>query len=463
MLIESYIEKDILIKTELINSLYQGETIGVSSASQLFQLSSATLIDYIEEICERLKPYVLAKNYYCGEYKIVLATHLPVYVYQKLIFKESRFLQGVLLYLQECTHYLEFVEKLYISVGSSYSLKRKVEQAFNQLGLRFEEIDELGYRLLCMNISLKVTPVFSMEKNKGFQKWLNYFFTVMIEKGFILSPENKYYVSMGFLTAYNRREHCVQYTKKRKKMLEQLEMFQCLKEFYTFSDLENYLPIDELYFLTIILNSCHYTFATINRFNEHYTQLNNVFIYGKRGSIELVERFSGQFKAEVKENQFFINAVTKLLKTAYLNEQLLFPSQSVHLNEKEIATYQKINYVLGSLSKETTTKYTFNENYVKRFTKEVIFLLDQNEKVTSAFVILTNKLYNSLIMSIFQEKKEYLNIPTKLFNSYKELDQVDERIVKNAIIFYDDILEAPTIPVKSAIPINVKTICGRFS
>lgn len=463
LMIDNYIEKDLLVKSELLKKMYYQEPLIISQLSQQFAISTITCTNYIESLCIPYQEWIIKKYYHHGTYKFHLNQHKPLYQYQQLLMQQSHFLNGCLFYLQRKEHYLHFVEELFISVGTAYQLKAQVALFFEKLFIVPNNPTELEERLLILKLSLKTTPCFPISKNLVFQKHINCFFTFIRQEGLLLSNESRYYVALAFLVAYQRRDKQIHFTDTQKAILEQLPIYPLIKKFYLERSLSNYLNQTDLLFLVTILNAVPYTFTDVKLFQKHYQQLNQL-LYQPLNLNQLLYQFEQAFNSEVPDNVFFVNALIKLLKTTTQNMQPLFPDMTIYLSENEQQIYSLVHQILVKHFKAQELNLRFNKSFIQRFTREVNFLLDDKTIVIHLFFVIANKLYLPLMESILDQiKTSYLNIPVMVYTSYDELLQQPLQTLKQSLIFYDDKLEPPKNIAKMTIPINIQKICERFS
>lgn len=461
-MIDTFVEKDLLVKSELLKKMYYQEPLIISQLSQQFVISTITCTNYIESLCIPFQKWIVKKHYHHGTYKFYLDQHKPLYQYQQLLLQQSHFLNGCRFYLQRKEHYLHFVEELFISVGTAYQLKTQVALFFEELFTEPNNPTELEERLLILKLSLKTAPCFPIFKNFVFQKHINYFFSYIRQEGLLLSDESRYYVALAFLLSY-QRDKKVQFSDTQKTMLKQFPIYLIIKKFFSKTALSNYLDQNDLLFLTIIINAVPYTFTNVKLFQKHYQQLNQL-LYKPLELKQLLYQFEQAFHSEVPKNVFFVNALIKLLKTTTQNVQPLFPDMTIYLSENEQHIYSLVHQILINHFKEQKLNFRFNKSFVQRFTKEVNFLLDDKTIIIHLFFVVANKLYLPLMESILEQvKTSYLNIPVIVCTSYGELQQQPTQTLKQALIFYDDKLEPPKNIAKMTIPINIQKICERFS
>lgn len=158
-MIQKFIEKDIVRRVKLVQYFFDLHTLNVIEVSKKLNVTTSTIKSDYKKIKSALSPFILTHHCTTIEITIIFKREISRYELVKKIYRDSKFLNVCSRYINGDADYLTIVDEEFVSVTSAFSIKKNVEQYFNEvLGESWSQIypnNEIKYRLLILSVCMR--------------------------------------------------------------------------------------------------------------------------------------------------------------------------------------------------------------------------------------------------------------------------------------------------------------------
>lgn len=158
-MIQNYIEKDIIRRVKLVQYLFDLHTLNIFKISQKLGVTTSTIKSDFKKIKIVLNEFIINHSYTASEITINFKREITRYELVKEIYADSKYLNVCARYIKGEYDYLSIVEEEFVSVTSAFSIKKQVEQYFEEvLGNNWSKLspkDEIKYRFLIFSVCMR--------------------------------------------------------------------------------------------------------------------------------------------------------------------------------------------------------------------------------------------------------------------------------------------------------------------
>lgn len=437
MLIEKFLEKDILKKIEIINKLWETTGISNKKLAKELDISVVTVRNYVQTLNFKFDQLIDldAKSGYiiCNKNKLNKQEYL------KLLYQDSLFLKACYFFFRKNFAQVElFATNEFISFSKAYELRNKVIEYIQLLGIEPQETlipnNECRIRFLMTFFQTIMGMDFVDVTNADRYRFNQLFNALEKSENCIFSEYSKEYASILFQLHFSRNlKYPVVFSGASKIYLEGTELynriFPIVKEFLK---KESYYEVKDesvLYFITIFL------IMNINYYNNYVTdkvwQIFSIF-YELPVIESLVNDFEKTFNRPLRNNIIFIASLIPFTRKCVFNLQRFIPEEHYEIgNIAEVPDelVKKVQRIFETWNQKEDLQLDFSDNHIKYFTSKLFFIL--NKKKRTQTIYLLTSFYTDYLLATEILNDEYSTIaniyqfnPQKNVSSYREDDLI---------------------------------------
>uniref|UniRef100_UPI00359C79CA helix-turn-helix domain-containing protein n=1 Tax=Enterococcus faecalis TaxID=1351 RepID=UPI00359C79CA len=439
LLLDSYIEKDIIKKIKIINELWKFSSVQKKKMAKDLGISIVTVRTYVQALNEKFKNLVEEDTQ--TSYTIFDKHKKNKQDYLKELYKESIFIKACHYFLQ--TNFMQvevFARENYLSFSKAYELRGKVIEYIKLLGIEPQNSlvpnNECKIRFLITYfqqvIGLKFVDILDVDKYR-----LNQLFKAIekSEKCFF-SEYSKEYASVLFQLHYKRNLlYPIVLSGDSKVYLEETPIYKRL-----FPIVKNFLEKEKkeakeeivTYFITVIMimNTNYYHNYAVDELSKIFSNISKFLVIDN-----LVELFEKNFKRSLRTNIIFLSALIPFSRKCIFNLQRYIPEEHCEMGNivavpEKLVT--KVRAILEKWNEEEQLELVFSEDHIRYFTSKLFFILNKRERTRTIYLLTsfyTDYLFGKEILN-----EEYSNrVTIKQFSSQKDVKSYD----KEDLILYD--------------------------
>lgn len=433
MLMERYIEKDIIKKVEIMNKLWETSGIQSKKLAKELEISIVTVRNYIQDLNIKFDFLIDLDTKY--GYIIYNKNKLNKQEYLKILYKDSLFLKACFYFLKSNFRRVDaFSRDEFISFSKAYELRNKVIEYIQLLGIEPQEIlipnNECKIRFLITYFQVIMGMDFVAVTDADRYRFNQLFQELEISERCVFSAYSKEYAGILFQLHFTRDlKYPVVFSGLSKFFLEESDMYNRLypivKEFLK---KESYYEVrDEavLYFILI------FVIMNANYYDSHVNdEIWNIYSVVSRLPVieNLVKDFEKIFKRSLSNNIVFIAALIPFNRKCVFNLQKFIPEEHYELgNIAEVPEelVSKVRSIFENWNKKEQLELDFSEDHIKYFTSKLFFILNKKKRVKTIYLLTsfyTDYLFASEILG-----DEYGNIANiKQFDPQKEVSSYND-------------------------------------
>ncbi|EOE09875.1 hypothetical protein Q9Q_01043 [Enterococcus faecalis EnGen0078] len=440
LLIEAYIEKDIIKKIEIINTLWESSGVPKKKLAKDLALSIVTVRNYIQVLNEKFDNLIEEENQIgyviCGKHKKNKQDYL------KELYKDSVFINACHYFLQ--TNFMQvelFARERYISFSKAYELRNEVVEYIQLLGIEPRDNllpnNECKLRFLITYFQKIIGLEFVVITDADTYRLNQLFQAVEESEKYFFSEYSKEYASILFQLHFKRNlRYPLVFSGDSKAYLEETPMYKRLAPIVEkFLKKEKYYEVKEetiLYFVTVIMimNTNYYDTYVIDKLREIFSNVSKLPVIN-----HLVEAFEKAFKRPLRTNILFLAALIPFSRKCIFNLQRYIPEEHYEIgNIAEVPEklVEKVRAILEEWNEEEKLELVFSEDHIRYFTSKLFFILNRRERTRTIYLL--TSFYTDYILAEEILSEEYNNhVMIKQFNPKKDLGSYDQE----DLILYD--------------------------
>lgn len=376
-LIEEYIEKDIMRQIKIVEFLFELKQINIQKVAEKLGVSGMTVRRDVEKILildSRIKLIERKATYITVEF----LSGTTRYDLVKKIYEQSFFLRTSALYLMNERNYLKIAEKVHISVAKVFTLKKKVEEFFQNTGIMTDDgnfnDNEFKYRLITVSIWMRMNSLDNIIDQKVYreaEKIVDSFRQTFSNE--ISLRERHFFIFNVYITLKRKGKNLVipnqdfqfAYQEPLYKQIEQLLEDQNLNE-------------NEITYLTIVYRLLNQNFKSYHLLKMEYQQFLKMHINRIPELIELVHLFENTFQRELFKDIMFEKPFIKFLMSIFLQRSMFLVEKHYYLSEKQEQLCDIVEALITSWSKKNGYQISLENRALEKFCLQASEILVNN-------------------------------------------------------------------------------------
>lgn len=382
IMIEDYIEKDILRQVKIIEYFFDLEYMNLKELSDNLNVTSETIRRDFSRIETILGDKVKNIKIELSVCQIEFLSEYSHYELVKEIYKESKFLRVCSRYIMGTRDYLSIVEEEFISVSKAFQLKKKVEIFFSQ----FNYLDEQGSsnefmkRFLTLSVWMRCDL---LDENIDEKCWiLAENFTNSLLSSFsnnLSKREFIFFVKSVYIMLSESKKRTLSIPKiafdYMKKSVITEKISNLVYEFFDEETKKN-ITLQEIIYLSIIFRMVPYNV-------NNYTLLKMDYEYQRQRIIEafpdisqLILSFEREFEVSLIKNIRFEKPLFTFILSNLLETQNFVVDKHYFLSGDRLILRNKITGILNNWKKiNGSNKHMLSNIAIDRFCIEVSSIL----------------------------------------------------------------------------------------
>lgn len=440
MLMERYLEKDIIKKVEIINKLWEMSGVQSKKIAKELGVSIVTVRNYIQDLNIKFDFFIELDTKY--GYVICNKNQLNKQEYLKSIYKDSLFLKACFYFLKNNFVRVDlFAKNEYISFSKAYELRNKVIEYIRLLGIETQETlvpnNECKTRFLITYFQVIMGMDFITVTDVDRYKFNQLFHALETSEKCVFSAYSKEYAGLLFQLHFTRDlKYPVVFSGESKTFLEESDMYNRLypiiKEFL---NKESYYEVRDdaiLYFILIfvIMNVNYYDNHANDEIWNLYSTISQIPLVNR-----LVKEFEKNFKRSLSNNIVFVAALIPFTKKCVFNLQKFIPEEHYeigHIAEIPEELVRKVRLIFEDWKEKEQLELDFSEDHIKYFTSKLFFILNKKKRIKTIYLL--TSFYTDYLFAKEILGDEYGNIANiKQFNPQKNVSSYNDE----DLILYD--------------------------
>lgn len=377
IIIEEYIEKDILRQVKLVEYFYDLKNFEIKTLANNLNVTSETIKRDLSRIETCLSSKIKNIEIKTPVYTINFIPEVSRYELVKDIYNESKFLKVCSRYILGTKDYISIVEHEFISVSKAFQLKKKVEKFLTEHHFFDENSEkyEFNKRFLILSLWMRCDILDDYVNRHLWELSVN--FTDVLLKNFsnnLNNREKNFFIKSIYL------------------MLSRTEIETMTIHGYAFDYMSKSIIVDEMkkishrFFDNIILdrlsNYEYIYMAIIFRIVPYnatnYTVLKMDYEYQRNRIVEmfpqitqLILYFEQDFKVPLLKNIRFEKPLLNFLISALLGTQLFLVDKHHFLSSRELKLKRKMISAFERWRLQEEEEFSFSNIAIERFCIEV--------------------------------------------------------------------------------------------
>ncbi|MFQ6835533.1 MAG: helix-turn-helix domain-containing protein [Enterococcus faecalis] len=410
-MIDEYIEKDILRQIKVIEYLFELKEINVRKVAELQNVSSMTIKRDIEKILSLDFRIQLLK-----ETSMYVTVHfqsgITRYELVRKLYSQSHFLRICILYLQGERNYLKISEQEHISVAKVFSLKKKVEEFFKNMGGMTEEgkfvKDEFQYRLLVLNIWMRIEEVETKVDQRIYrqaQKIVQDISKIFLNE---LNFRENHFFTLNVYLSLQRKHKKIKNPKSGMKYLFKESEFKKIETI-----LEPYqLPRNEIAYLTIMYRLLNHNLTNYHYLQIEYHQLRTKYSYDFPEIVTLIHRFEKVFQRQLMKEMIFERALVSFLVDIFYNRSMYLVEKNNFIDKPQRQLCLQVKQIMKEWSHEYDYQVYLDNRSIEKFCLQVNDMLVGKDitKIWNVFIVAENEFSHMIYREWIQRRLNPISI-----------------------------------------------------
>lgn len=396
MMLESYIEKNILRKVHICEHVFEFQEIEMDELADQLEVSTPTIQHDIESIIDQLDYCIesVTKDHHI--YCIIFKSGISRSELTQTIYQSSYFLRFLAHYFEGEFSSTQLAEDEFISLSKVYAVKKIVLDFFKENGYLTEKqiiIPEFDTR----NILLALTRYIDWQGyeqpqakiQESIEELIHFVGKNFFDRRYCLDEQT--YIIRGIEIAIGRIDHPIDFSAIDKKAAQEKPLFQLVKAGL---EMQHELSLQEtdIYFIFSLFNSRNYTNKTADLLKRDFAIVFNSFVRENPSLQELILIIGQKIPALDPENEIFQRAFLQLMRTTWADGQLFLPETLQLLTNQQKPLNQLIIEILNTWQSEHHYNLRWNQNLIRKFTRSISILLPRtaNSSPKEIFIVSDN-------------------------------------------------------------------------
>jgi hypothetical protein len=435
IMIEDYIEKDIIRKVKLVEFLFELKELNVSEAAERLGVTFNTIKADFQKLVIRLEEDIDYYKMTSSHLLIFFKPNIRRYDLIKQIYQDSNFLRVCSRYIMGENDYLTLVDEEFLSVTKVFKIKKDVENYFSEALSPLTEIPEnsheLQQRFLILSIWMRCdyldTQIDAEIMTKS-EKYANKILHVLANR--LNKTQYTFFKLAIYLSLSRQKSDPVFFPEETMAMLRNGIIFNMFREIFIEHD--EALSDEEIAYLTIIYRTLPYNSPNYFMLEIDYHYVRNRLITKFKEIDLLIEMFEKEFSVHLFGNILFEVPLFNLLYTCALNIGNFLVTKHIFLSDEQRLVLNRVKLILKKWTEELDTPIN-NIPYfhLQEFCQLTFFILTNGNLSKTGVVIVAENETSHIAFRNSLEKRmstSDLLIDTTLYYS---LDDVPEYIRKS--------------------------------
>lgn len=443
---ENVLEKELRRKVQIINNLWQNNTLTSSKLAQIIGVTATTIKADVKTInfcySEKKCPLICSEK---RGYFISNKENRNKRMYLSQIYNESLFLRACYFFLtNNFSNVLKFSEKEFISVTKAYELKARVVSYVEKLDIKVSNLsasnNECKIRFLITLLAIKLGFDGNLITKNTKNRFTELFSELEQSEGCLFSNYSKEYASILFQLNFNRRKNNpVVFDQFLANILIKSPLYQRLvPKILAFLDreLHNNYTEDEVYYYFLIFNVMNANYYSMDIYNN-YVDIIIKSPYLKYQ--KLIELFELEFQISLKNVELFEATLTTFIRKCSCNLQIFIPEEHVELGNsvKVLDDYfLRVKNVLYQWNQLTNLNLVFSDNHIQYLSSKLFFIGNKKRCPQNVF-FLTSFFADYLLAKTIFEREFKGFVSFQRFDPNKEIHEYSDK----DLILYDTLYD----------------------
>ncbi|ENZ7231867.1 hypothetical protein ACG7XA_002642 [Enterococcus faecium] len=437
MLLEKYLEKDLVRKFKIANLLWENDILTSIDLACALNVTTTTIKSDIKNInmfyCPSNEPLVISET---TGYSILNKKSCNKKNFFRQLYNSSLFIKACCFYLKNDFKETEkFALQEFISVSKAYELKNKVLVYLKELDIYIDDRkSECRIRFLIAYFQMKLgIQVVEISKHKQF------IFDRLIEEvekleGCFFSNYSKEYAYVLLQLNFKRRKNNpVYFNNKEVNLLKETIIYKRLYN-PVFKLLKNELHIninehEILYCMTVIniMNANYYENKESLEIHEYYANLISKLVNYK----ELLALFDEEFNSVLSKNHLFQAVLVLFLRKSLFNLQILIPEEHIELGNYATipsSLVEQTEKVLNKWQEKNKLNLQFSIEHVRYLASKLYFIVKRKKRPRVIYLLCNfypdYLLAKEILQIEFGTFVEVMQFPSSLSNVYFHRDDL---------------------------------------